>query len=64
MSLVSALSMTPLYREAVYCATAWNENRDLRADTLCSTLRIYRHGEFTDYPGPRKADSIIGYMVK
>ncbi|KAJ3521521.1 hypothetical protein NM688_g9005 [Phlebia brevispora] len=28
------------------------------------TLRVYRHGEFTDYPGPRKADSIIGYMIK
>ncbi|KAF7795266.1 hypothetical protein EIP86_006419 [Pleurotus ostreatoroseus] len=28
------------------------------------TVRVYRHGEFSDYPGPRKADSIIGYMIK
>ena len=30
----------------------------------CSTLRVYRNGEFTDYAGPRKADGIISYMTK
>ena len=40
-----------------------HENQILMLAFL-STVRIYRHGEFVDYPGPRKADSIIGYMIK
>ncbi|GBE79475.1 Protein disulfide-isomerase [Sparassis crispa] len=28
------------------------------------TLRVYRNGEYSDYPGPRKADGIISYMIK
>ncbi|PCH41025.1 protein disulfide isomerase [Wolfiporia cocos MD-104 SS10] len=28
------------------------------------TLRVYRHGDYTDYTGPRKADGIISYMTK
>lgn len=28
------------------------------------TLKVYRNGEPSDYPGPRKADGIISYMIK
>jgi len=28
------------------------------------TLRVYRHGNHTDYTGPRKADGIISQMIK
>ncbi|KDQ64544.1 hypothetical protein JAAARDRAFT_118170 [Jaapia argillacea MUCL 33604] len=28
------------------------------------TLKVYRHGEPSDYTGPRKADGIVSYMVK
>lgn len=29
-----------------------------------STLKVFRHGDPTDYVGPRKADGIISYMTK
>ncbi|KZT12454.1 protein disulfide isomerase [Laetiporus sulphureus 93-53] len=28
------------------------------------TMRVYRHGDYSDYTGPRKTDGIISYMIK
>ncbi|KAH7887702.1 thioredoxin-like protein [Phlebopus sp. FC_14] len=69
-------ALAPHYEEA---ATALKENHIKLAKVDCvdqaelcqahgiqgyPTLKVFRHGEPTDYSGPRKADGIVSYMIK
>jgi protein disulfide-isomerase A1 len=40
------------------------QNKQLPTNYPCSTLKVYKKGQPSDYTGQRKADGIISYMVK